>query len=252
MPTLENALSLARAGWEVLPLRGKIPLTAHGVKDASADPAAVAAWWGNGATHNLGARVPQSLIVLDIDPQNCGSLDALEDASGSALPPTLTVHSGRGTGGRHLYFRHPGGIVTSTRLPRGIDVKTSTGYCVMPPSVHPVTGNPYRWESRAPEHLPAQLLALMRVAQHSVPRPSMRAGRRPGALGARALHLARYVQDAPEGTRNSRLFWAACQAVRDGHPELVFDLLEGASVAAGLSESEARRTIASARRQGTR
>jgi hypothetical protein len=28
----------------------------------------------------------------------------------------------------------------------GLDVKTHTGYTVLPPSIHPDTGNPYRWD----------------------------------------------------------------------------------------------------------
>lgn len=247
MPTREDALRLAAAGWPVLPLRGKIPATAHGVKDATTDPATIARWWPGSAQHNIGARVPRSLIVLDIDPQNGGSLDALRAAAGGYLPQTLTVHSGRGTGGRHLYYLHPGGQVTSTRLPEGIDVKTDRGYCVMPPSLHPATGQPYRWELATPAHLPTELIARLRPAEPTpLPASLAASSRLPAAL--RAAHLARFVQDAPEGTRNARLYWAACEAIREGYGVTAFDLLEGAALVAGLSESEARRTIASARR----
>lgn len=231
----------------MLPLRGKIPVTAHGVKDATTDPGTIARWWAGSTAHNIGARVPRSLLVLDIDPQNGGSLGALTEAAGGYLPPTLTVHSGRGTGGRHLYYLHPGGSVSSTRLPPGIDVKTERGYCVMPPSLHPATGQPYRWEHATPAHLPSELTALLRpVAPRPRPAPAAQLGT--GPLSERAAHLARFVQDAPEGTRNGRLYWAACQAIRDGHDVMTFDLLEGAAIVAGLTETEARRTIASAHR----
>ncbi|AWB90306.1 bifunctional DNA primase/polymerase [Salinibacterium hongtaonis] len=247
MPTRDDALRLAAAGWPVLPLRGKIPLTAHGVKDATTDPASIERWWPGSAHHNIGARVPHSLLVLDIDPQNGGSLAALTEAVGGDLPRTLTVHSGRGTGGRHLYFLHPGGQVSSTRLPGGIDVKTERGYCVMPPSLHPATGQPYRWEHATPALMPAKLVALLRPAEcRSRPLSASRAG--PGQLSKRAAHLAKTVQDAPEGKRNDLLYWATCQAVRDGHDAMAFELLEGAAIVAGLSETEAQRTVASARR----
>lgn len=245
MPTLEDALSLARAGWAVLPLNGKVPRTAHGVKDASTDPERVAEWWRSGS-HNIGARVPSALMVLDIDPQNGGSLEALELAAGTALPPTLTVHSGRGTGGQHRYYLHPGGPLSSRRLPEGIDVKTERGYCVMPPSLHPATGQPYRWEKRPAATLPAAVVAMLRP-------PAPRAPARSGssdALPKRALYLARYVESLPEGQRNAGLFWAACRAVEDRHPRESFDLLEAAAMVAGLDRHEAERTIASARRQG--
>lgn len=244
MPSLIDALKLARAGWDIVPLRGKIPVTSHGVKDASRDPEQIRAWWQGGAQHNIGARVPASYFVIDIDPQNGGTVEALEDATGLILPRTLTVHSGRGTGGRHLYFRHPGGVLTSRLLPPGIDVKTSTGYCVMPPSLHPETGMPYRWETCEPAPLPSPLLQLIRPP---APRPTEQPRHAP-PLSRRALYLVEYVQDAPEGTRNARLFWAACQALRDGHPSETLELLEAAATVAGLSEPEARATIASARR----
>lgn len=251
MSSLTDALALARGGWAVLPLRGKIPLTARGVKDATADPAQVAAWWTGGASHNIGVRVPVSLLVLDIDPQNGGSLDALTEAAGGSLPSTLTVHSGRGTGGRHLYFMHPGGPVSSRRLPTGIDVKTETGYVVAPPSLHPATGMPYRWEDDNPAHLPSVLVELLRAdppRPAQSPRPARTSGAVGGVLAQKAAHLARFVEQAPEGTRNGRLFWAACEALRDGHPAETFDLLEGAATVAGLSEREAASTVASARR----
>lgn len=250
LPTRDDALRLAAAGWPVIPLRGKIPMTAHGVKDATTDPQQIAAWWPAGARRNIGARVPRSLLVLDIDPQNGGSLAELADTAGGQLPRTLTVHSGRGTGGRHLYFLNPGGPLTSTRLPAGIDVKTETGYLVMPPSLHPDTGQPYRWEDAPPAPLPPALRKLLRPAEpRRAPRSTPASSTRHASkLSARAAYLAAFVQDAPEGTRNGRLFWAACQAIRDGHDALTFDLLEGAAVAAGLTETEATRTIASARR----
>lgn len=245
MPTLEDALNLARAGWAVLPLNGKVPRTSHGVKDASADPEQVARWWRSGS-HNIGARVPGVLMVLDIDPQNGGSLEALEAAAGTLLPPTLTVHSGRGTGGQHRYYLHPGGPLSSTRLPEGIDVKTERGYCVMPPSLHPATGKPYHWERHRAAALPAEVVALLRP-------PAPRAHASPSssdALPKRALYLARYVERLAEGQRNAGLFWAACRAVEDRHPRETFDLLEAAAMVAGLDQHEAARTIASARRQG--
>lgn len=247
MPTLDDALRLARAGWAVIPLNGKVPRTPHGVKDASTDPRQLLTWWRSG-NHNIGARVPDDLIVLDVDPQNGGSLAELEARADCALPPTLTVHSGRATGGQHRYHLHPGGPVSSTRLPPGIDVKTSRGYCVMPPSIHPATGLPYRWESRPPVALPAQVIALLRPPAPK--RPPRSTGR--GELPKRALYLARYVEQLDEGQRNAGLFWAACRAVEDGHPLETFELLESAAMVAGLDAPEAARTIASARRTAGR
>jgi hypothetical protein len=146
---LDAALELAAAGWRVFPLRGKAPAIAkeaggNGVLDATTDPATITAWWtGRYRRCNIGARVPDPLVVIDIDPRHGGhlTLAELEDEHGP-LPETLTVLSGRGDGGRHLHYRRPHGPLSASRLGAGIDVKTSAGYCVVPPSTHPDTGQP--------------------------------------------------------------------------------------------------------------
>jgi hypothetical protein len=146
----EAALELAEGGWAVIPLRGKAPRTSHGVLDASTELAVVEGWWERWPQANVGARVPERLMVLDVDPRR-GGLEALirwETAHGPI--ETLTVWSGREDGGRHLYLRRPLREISSARLKGwGWDLKTSSGYAVMPPSIHPDTGRPYRWGDTA-------------------------------------------------------------------------------------------------------
>ena len=141
-----HALAYARAGWEVLPLRGKVPAESggHGVLDASCDLRVVERWWRRYPNANIGARVPAGVLVLDIDPRH-GGLDA-ESARLDELRGTLTAWSGRRDGGRHHYFLHPGGAIASRNLPAGWDLKTPAGYTVLPSSLHPETGKPYRWD----------------------------------------------------------------------------------------------------------
>ncbi|MGP6203910.1 bifunctional DNA primase/polymerase [Microbacterium sp. F2] len=242
MPTLDDALALAEAGWEIIPLRGKVPITRHGVKDATGDPDRIREWWA-GRDHNIGARVPSTAVVLDIDPQNHGSLHALEAVAGGPLPPTLLVLSGRGTGGHHRFYLHPGGKVTSTALPPGIDVKTSTGYTVLPPSIHPTSGGAYTWRPHPISALPTTLREL--IAPRHKPRRALAGAPSP----SRQLQLVAYVERLQEGNRNAGLFWAACRAVEEAAPAEIFDLLEAAATIAGLDELEARRTISSAQRK---
>lgn len=159
------AIELALQGWEVFPLRGKIPAIkgGRGVLDATNDVVTVTKLWGKEyAGCNIGARVPESMFVLDVDPRNGGadSLAALEAEHG-ALPETLTVVTGRGDGGTHRYFRRPQGKLSSRRLGAGLDVKTDTGYCVMPPSIHPDTWNPYQWIQRPVAAPPEWLMDLL-------------------------------------------------------------------------------------------
>ena len=207
---LEHALGLAENGWAVLPLgRNKLPRIGkhpeckanhctggcgregHGVKDASTDPETVWRWWTAYPDALIGARVPAAFFVLDIDPRHDGHLRlaALEAAHG-ALPETLTVYSGRGDGGRHLYWLRPAGKLTEVGIHRelrrikvlgaeqqeaGIDLKAA-GYCVMPPSPHPLTGDPYVWDQQPPSEPPAWLRTLLApVGPPRVPsRPAIR------------------------------------------------------------------------------
>jgi hypothetical protein len=161
---IDAACELPSAGWRVFPCwpagpRAKSPLTEHGHLDATTDLELIKAWWRRWPYAMIGAAVPASYIVIDIDPRNGGSVADLESLAGS-LPATLTVWSGRNDGGRHLYFRRPTGELTGSRLPTGVDMK-ARGYCIVPPSIHPATGRPYRWEHRpvAPMPYPASAAA---------------------------------------------------------------------------------------------
>jgi hypothetical protein len=158
------AVSYAAMGWPVFPLRGKVPFKGtRGHLDATTDPALAARWWCDvyrGA--NIGGRVPESMIVIDLDPYH-GAFETLR-AHGHELPHTLTDYSGRGDDGAHYWFRRPPGKLSGKRLGAGIDLKTSTGYVVLPPSIHPDTGKPYVRVDRPVAAPPDWLCDLLRVA----------------------------------------------------------------------------------------
>jgi hypothetical protein len=142
------AVTYAANGWRVFPLRGKVPAIAggHGVLDATEDIATVVAWWtGKYRGANIGARVPDGLMVIDTDPRKPGHAEAaavLRELFGE-FTDTLTTVSGRQDGGKHRYYRRPEGKLSAKLLGPGFDLKTSSGYMVMPPSLHPDTGLPY-------------------------------------------------------------------------------------------------------------
>jgi hypothetical protein len=146
----DYAVEYAAYHWPVFPLRGKVPAIprsrgGRGVLDATTDVEQVAKWWScDYPNANIGGRIPESMFVLDTDPYHGGldSLDELEAKHGP-LPDTLMDLSGRGDGGTHYFYRRPPGKLSATRLGPGIDLKTSTGYVVLPPSIHPATGKPY-------------------------------------------------------------------------------------------------------------
>lgn len=172
-----HAAEYAAAGWRVFPLRGKVPAVAggRGMLDATTDLRQVAAWWdGPHRGANIGLRPPPTVVVLDVDPRHGGldSLAALTSTHG-ALTATLKAVSGRGDGGCHLYFRRPPGKLSARRLGAGIDLKTESGYLVAPPSLHPDTGRPYMWASRAPIAAPPAWLATLLVEPEPAPAPTV-------------------------------------------------------------------------------
>jgi putative DNA primase/helicase len=170
-PLLLAALAYARRGWAVFPLHhpvndrcscgepdcgnvAKHPRyhkadLQHGLKDATTDLEQIRRWWTRWPQANIGVVTGaiSGLVVLDIDPRNGGHL-SLEDlqAEHSKLPHT--IESQTGGGGRHLFFKHPGGKVRSgsDKLGPGLDLKADGGYIVAPPSLH-ASGLQYVWEA---------------------------------------------------------------------------------------------------------
>ena len=161
------ALLYAQSGWHVFPLKtnDKTPLTAHGVKDATADPDTVRNWWAQWPTANLGLHCGASgLLILDFDTDKEGY------AGGELLErlrsehPTTTQRTGGG--GYHLLYQQPDGDTLGNgrgALPKGVDVRGQGGYIVVAPSIHP-NGNPYQWLPGLPkpQPLPAFILDILR------------------------------------------------------------------------------------------
>jgi hypothetical protein len=186
--------------------------------------------------------VPESLLVIDVDPRNGGSLTELESLTGP-LPETLIVWSGRNDGGHHRFYRHPAGVLTSTKLPKGVDLKVK-GYTILPPSVHPSSGMPYRWEEHAIADVPNGLLNLLKPKP--APAASGEAYQTPtkGALAG----ILRKVIEAQVSNRNKVLHWAACRLVEKNYPPAAYEALAEAARHTGLDDREISRTIASAQK----
>lgn len=242
VPMVNAALALAARGFSVLPLNGKIPLTPHGVKDATGDPDQLMDWWARWPDANVGARVNRGHVVLDIDPRNGGDDTWDQLTAGHELPDTLSVRTG--SGGRHYWFRLPvtaplRGNMDRTAGP-GIDVKSHAGYVVMPPSIHPQAQRPYLFMRRVrPAPLPGFLTPHVYRPQPAV-RPMIS---RPAT--GNGAGLVRAVSEAVEGTRNAVLFWAACRSYTDGLS--LDEELTAAALTVGLDEVEINRTLRSAR-----
>lgn len=148
---LQAALSYIARGWAVFPLypKDKKPITKNGFKNASTDPEQVRSWWTNTPNANIGIATGGGIVVIDIDndpekgKDGSASLKQWEQANG-ALPPTLSVKTGRG--GRHLYYKSAESFGCRTSAIPYVDIRGEGGYIVAPPSVHP-NGNIYEWET---------------------------------------------------------------------------------------------------------
>ncbi len=232
-PMLAAALALAAEGYPVFFLgRSKRPvancpacpkaeqdpthdpeacgcLTCHGFYAATTDPDRITAMHQAVRSGLLAIRTGRlcDLAVVDIDPRNGGRVIP------ELMPPTRAVRTG--SGGWHLYYRHPGGTLAAKLHGHpGIDIKADGGYVVAPPSIHPDTGQPYRWVGDRPAiEMPPPLVAACRpIAPPAAPAATVTPlthGR--GISSPTALLQAHLdaVARAPEGRRRNVLYGAA-------------------------------------------
>lgn len=258
----------------VHPCRGECGLPGHGVHDATTDPAGVralfaAAPWATGYGIACG-RAPHHLIGVDLDITPTGRTRTGESGSTSApaeptpdsvaalqqlafqhlftLPETVVVLTP--SGGRHIWLSGPAGVTvpnSAGRLAPGIDVRGAGGYLVGPGSV--TARGAYRLAPGSagltPAPCPRALLRLLTPPERG--RHAGPGGHR-GGRPAQGHGLVQFVLAAHEGQRNTRLFWAACRAYEHGFGDSLAETLVDAAVRTGLTEHEARATIASASR----
>ncbi|OJU06928.1 MAG: hypothetical protein BGN87_15950 [Rhizobiales bacterium 65-79] len=137
---LALALNLTRQGFAVFPCGAdKRPLTRHGFKDASNDPAKVRAWWLQWPSALPALPTGIAFDVLDLDRHRAGE-DGIEALRGLAFDPEAVSSFIVETpgNGKHVYFRHAEGVGTSaSHLPAGIDVRGEGGYVIAPGAVLP-------------------------------------------------------------------------------------------------------------------
>jgi hypothetical protein len=223
---LDAGLDYLRRRWSAIPIIAKskrpmVPWTPFQEKAPTAEQ--LKGWFATRPDANIGivTGAVSGLVVLDIDVGHGGadSLAGLE-AHYRKLPPTVEAETGGG--GRHFYFRHPGGMVRNRAgIAPGIDLRGDGGMIVAPPSVHP-SGRRYRWaDGRAPGEtaLAAMPDWLLRRA---------RAGDERTAGGGHPLaHWRRLVREGVgEGQRNNSIASLAGHLLWRGvDPAVALDLL---------------------------
>lgn len=172
--------------------------------------------------------------------------------------PLWVVRTARGG---HIYLRSATGEVSS--IPSGTlpyaEVRGRGGYVLAPPSLHP-SGVRYRWLLRQGNHVPVVDPAQIDWLTDASGQP-VRLAVQPRARRSRPLHAISplsalsattrdYLQRGallPEGTRNNRLFAAACDMLGNAYtPEETRQMLFPVALASGLSPYETDKTLESA------
>jgi len=193
---LDHALTYAQRGALVFPLNAdKTPATDNGFYDATKDAKQITEWWTRNPNYLIGCRVPDGVVVLDIDPRHNG--DKVWSALETSYHPIelgRQHHSGRDDGGFHAWFRHPGGKLSTKALTEwadreGVAGRTDSGkptcgidilhhenrYTILPPSPHALTGKPYTWDNEGkPAIMPPWLASLLEPPTPAPPPPRKR------------------------------------------------------------------------------
>ncbi|MFJ5778564.1 bifunctional DNA primase/polymerase [Streptomyces sp. NPDC093094] len=242
------------------PCRGECGRFGHGVHDASTDPARVralfaAAPWATGYGIACGLP-PHHLVGVDLDTKSGtdapGALRELSLRHRFTIPPTVVVLTP--SGGRHLWLTGPPDVVvpnSAGRLAPGIDIRGAGGYLVGPGSRtdHGVYTAAPGTALLPSAPCPSALLRLLLPPPRASATDTAATARPAAAAGdGHGRGLIQFVLAAHRGQRNTRLFWAACRAYENGIGPALADALTDAACATGLTEREARATLASAER----
>lgn len=242
MSMLDAALDWAADGWAVVPLHwiradgtcscgnprgdpdhdykagGKHPIHLAWGRLATSDPATIRQWWAETPEANIGGATGErsGRWVLDVDPDNGGSVDLLP----SGLPPDTQRHI-TGSGGTHLIFAMDRDITNARGdLPAGLDVRGTGGQIVLPPSrsgkgtYHRVPGGVCR---TAPGWLndivkPPRCATAVDPHLDASPAAVGPEGARGAAYAARAVPvLCTELAEAAMGTRNHVAFRVAAR-----------------------------------------
>jgi hypothetical protein len=176
------ALFYQTLGWSVVPVRPseKIPAVQWAAyQTAPASREQIGEWWEGpfrGFSVGLIQGAAAGTFVIDIDDHELegrNGSEALRELERRNGPLPDTAEAITGSGGRHLFFRHPGDGVRIRTVKdiagRGIDVRGDGGFVVAAPSLH-LSGRHYAWEvdHHPPDVMPVQAPGwLIEIVQES-------------------------------------------------------------------------------------
>lgn len=219
-----HALAYGRRGWRVLPVwwpkfagicacpkgagcpsTAKHPIIQNWQNEATNNMEQIKTWWSRYPHANIGVATGRisGFSVLDIDNGHGGN-DSVQILIKRHGRPDATLVSLTGGGGRHILWKYQDGHKCGQNLKPGLDVRSSGGYILAPPSLHS-SGIRYRWHEQghprnvelatAPEWANNLLCGVNNHSGNYEPPPE-------GPI--------------PEGTRNRTLFRHACRFQRLG------------------------------------
>lgn len=141
---------------------GKHPRIANWQKEASSNLAKVMGMFHKWPQSNIGVVTGSAngIFVVDIDKYE--AWDSLDQE----MPTTHTYKTAGG--GRHLWFKYPDFLITNSSgsLPRGIDIRGTGGYVLVPPSVtHKGTYQAEQVVPLTPVEAPEWLLEALHVPE---------------------------------------------------------------------------------------
>lgn len=158
----QRAIELAEKGYTVIPLNGKVPMVEKWQEFRRVTPDLIMAWEQAGKWKNIGmvcGAASNNVVVIDFDGMPGYELFKLAFPE---LVNTMTVATGSGNG-MHCYYkvdllpdsRAVMSVLTSDAELINIEFKSDGKQVVIPPSIHPDTGNEYTVVNRAPiMHVP--------------------------------------------------------------------------------------------------
>lgn len=241
-----------------------MPVSEYGIgswkTDATSDVEILRAVWDHAPFAGIGFEPGRvHMVTIDVDPRNGGDTELEDwekfndlgpDGSPLWLPPTRT--SITGSGGHHYFYRLPEGVTQGSGnnwLP-GVDIKSTGGYVVLPPSSHR-SGQKYRWES---DVMPvADLPPAMLPFRFSI-------ATRSGTGGGVGKQLTRSTEDVlhngfPEGGvgdpdllgRDEGLFKLACRLRKQLGPRSRVEIERMVKQAASVCRPPMRESVAVAK-----
>lgn len=253
---LDAALVYAELGIPIFPLipGTKIPYAGtKGKDDATTDIARIERFWKRHPDSNIGGLCGELFSVLDVDTKRAvngwAAINTLAPTgllSGAFLQAQTPSWSDGLPHGGHCYFPPFGGGHGSAKF--AIDYKSTGGYVLLAPSVitqgTEFEQGKYLWRSFSPERYGPTFdwdMAIRVLEPQSAEPKKMRFNPTNKNTAGPVKRLA----TAQEGERNSVLYWAACTLTTEGNdPEVLLPV----ALSIGLTEREARNTIASATR----